>query len=123
MHAKASGRTKPEQQRLQTVTIRRLLENKWLAVVLALMLTGLGAATAGLFLKLGLDNLGRARLQLLELGPSLLLLPAIGGAGGLIGGLLVQTLAPAAQGSGIPQVIQYLRRQPIPMGLQVAWSS
>jgi len=119
MHAKASGRTKPEQQRLQTVTIRRLLENKWLAVVLALMLTGLGAATAGLFLKLGLDNLGRARLQLLELGPSLLLLPAIGGAGGLIGGLLVQTLAPAAQGSGIPQVIQYLRRQPIPMGLQV----
>ncbi|NQV11664.1 MAG: ClC family H(+)/Cl(-) exchange transporter [Cyanobacteria bacterium] len=119
MHANSSGRTKPERQRLQTVTIRRLLENQWLAVVLALMLTGLGAATAGLFLKLGLDNLGRARLQLLELGPSLLLLPAIGGGGGLIGGLLVQTLAPAAQGSGIPQVIQYLRRKPIPMGLQV----
>lgn len=103
-----------------TNVVRHLLEHRLLPVVLALILTGLGAATAGLLFKLGLDGLGRWRLRLLDLGPDLLLLPAIGGAGGLIAGLLVQRLAPAAQGSGIPQVKQFLRGRPIPMNLKVA---
>ncbi|WP_255147863.1 ClC family H(+)/Cl(-) exchange transporter [Synechococcus sp. ATX 2A4] len=103
-----------------TNVVRRLLEHRLLPVVLALILTGLGAATAGLLFKLGLDGLGRWRLRVLDLGPDLLLLPAIGGAGGLIAGLLVQRLAPAAQGSGIPQVKQFLRGRPIPMDLKVA---
>ncbi|MCP9819574.1 ClC family H(+)/Cl(-) exchange transporter [Synechococcus sp. Cruz-9H2] len=97
-----------------------MLEHRLLPVVLALILTGLGAATAGLLFKLGLDGLGRWRLRLLDFGPDLLLLPAIGGAGGLIAGLLVQICAPAAQGSGIPQVKQFLQGQPIPMNLKVA---
>ncbi len=57
---------------------------------------------------------------MLALGPDWLLLPAISGGGGLIAGLLVQIGAPAAQGSGVPQVMQFLRGQPIPMGLEVA---
>jgi CIC family chloride channel protein len=110
----------PKLDPVRSTSIRTLLEHQWLAVVLALVITGLGAATAALLFRAGLDDLGRWRIQMLALGPDLLLLPAIGGGGGLIAGLLVQTLAPAAQGSGIPQVMQFLRRRPIPMGIQVA---
>jgi CIC family chloride channel protein len=119
----ASAGTPPRLPRLEPVrstSIRQLLEHRWLAVVLALVVTGFGATTAALLFRSGLDGLGRWRIQMLELGPHWLVLPAIGGGGGLLAGLMVQTLAPAAQGSGIPQVMQFLRRQPIPMGLQVA---
>ncbi len=111
---------RPKLDPVRSTSIRTLLEHQWLAVVLALVITGLGAATAALLFRAGLDDLGRWRIQMLALGPDLLLLPAIGGGGGLVAGLLVQTLAPAAQGSGIPQVMQFLRRRPIPMGIQVA---
>ncbi|MDM7937091.1 MAG: chloride channel protein [Cyanobium sp. CZS 48M] len=97
-----------------------MLEVHWLKVILALVITGLGAATAALLFKLGLDGLGRLRLRMLALGPDWLLLPAISGGGGLIAGLLVQIGAPAAQGSGVPQVMQFLRGRSIPMGLEVA---
>jgi CIC family chloride channel protein len=98
-----------------------MLEQHWLAVILGLAITGLGAASAALLFKTGLDTLGRARLRMLQLGPDLLLLPAIGGGGGLVAGLLIQRLAPEAQGSGIPQVMQFLARRPIAMGIRVAW--
>ena len=106
--------------RNQTSVIRRMLEHQWFAVVVGLVITGLGAASAALLFKTGLDALGRTRLRLLDLGPSWLLLPAIGGGGGLLAGLLIQSLAPAAEGSGIPQVMRFLRRQPVAMGIQVA---
>ncbi|MFQ6539526.1 MULTISPECIES: chloride channel protein [Aphanothece] len=110
----------PRLEPVRSTSIRQLLEHRWLVVVLALIVTGLGAATAALVFRSGLDGLGRWRIHMLELGPRWLVLPAIGGGGGLVAGLLVQLLAPAAQGSGIPQVMQFLRRQPIPMGFQVA---
>ena len=120
MPRRRSAPALPRTEPISSSSIRRMLEHRWLPVVLALVITGLGAATAALLFRLGLDGLGRWRLRMLELGPRTLLLPAIGGTGGLVAGLLVQTFAPAAVGSGIPQVMQFLRRRPIPMGFQVA---
>ncbi|MEB3263469.1 MAG: chloride channel protein [Synechococcus sp.] len=110
----------PRLQPVRSTPIRRLLEHRWLVVILALVITGLGAASAALLFRTGLDDLGRWRIHMLALGPDLLLLPAIGGGGGLVAGLLVERLAPAAEGSGIPQVMQFLRHRPIPMGFPVA---
>jgi CIC family chloride channel protein len=107
-------------ERHQTTAIRRMLEHRWFPLVLGLVITGLGAASAALLLKGGLDLVGRARLRIVGLGPDLLLLPLICGAGGLMAGQLVQRLAPAACGSGIPQVMRFLRNRPVAMGFQVA---
>ena len=111
---------RPPLVRNQTTAIRRMLEHRWFPLILALVITGLGAASAALLFKGGLDLVGRARLRVLGFGPDLLLLPAIGGGGGLVAGLLVQRLAPAACGSGLPQVMRFLRNRPVAMGIQVA---
>jgi CIC family chloride channel protein len=53
-------------------SIRRLLEQRWLVVVLALMFTGLGAALTGVLFKVGIKVLGAWRLncwQTFLLGP------------------------------------------------------
>ncbi len=110
----------PQLKPMSSASILRLLQHRWFVVVLALIITGLGATTAAVLFRSGLEGLGRWRIQMQELGPNWVVLPAIGGGGGLLAGLLVQTLAPAAQGSGIPQVMQFLRRQSVPMGFQVA---
>jgi CIC family chloride channel protein len=110
----------PQLEAIHVAPIRGMLEHRWLPVVLALVITGLGAASAALLFRSGLDELGRRRLRLLELGPDPLLLPLVGAGGGLVSGLLVQYLAPAARGSGIPQVMEFLRNRPVPMGIQVA---
>ncbi len=120
VHSKPPGLRPSQSEAIPSGSIQRLLEHRWLPVVLALVITGLGAASAALVFRTGLDGLGRWRLRMLQLGPAWLLLPAITGGGGLIAGLLVQGLAPAAQGSGIPQVMLFLRRKPIPMGFRVA---
>jgi CIC family chloride channel protein len=120
MASRATGLPLPHLEQIRGADIRRLLEDRWLPVVLALIVTGLGAASAALLFRMGLDGVGRWRLRMVELGGGPLLLPVIGGGGGLVAGLLVQGLAPAAQGSGIPQVMQFLRRRPVPMGVQVA---
>jgi len=65
------------------------------------MLTGRVAIPPRLVPQTRLDNPAGPGCSLLELGPSCCLLPANRPLA-LIGGLLVQTLAPAAQGSGIP---------------------
>ena len=100
-------------------SIRKLLEQRWFVVVLALMLTGLGAALTGVLFKAGVNALGSWRLQLLSELPAWAVLPALGATGGLISGLLISKLAPAASGSGVSHIMAFLQHRAVPMGLQV----
>ncbi|MFL0751680.1 MAG: ClC family H(+)/Cl(-) exchange transporter [Prochlorococcus sp.] len=100
-------------------SIRKLLEQRWFVVVLALMLTGLGAALTGVLFKAGVNALGSWRLQLLSELPAWGVLPALGATGGLISGLLISKLAPAASGSGVSHIMAFLQHRAVPMGLQV----
>lgn len=100
-------------------SIRNLLEQRWFVVVLALMLTGLGAALTGVLFKAGVNALGSWRLQLLSELPAWAVLPALGATGGLISGLLIAKLAPAARGSGVSHIMAFLQHRAVPMGLQV----
>ena len=100
-------------------SIRNLLEQRWFVVVLALMLTGLGAALTGVLFKAGVNALGSWRLKLLSELPAWAVLPALGATGGLISGLLVAKLAPAARGSGVSHIMAFLQHRAVPMGLQV----
>ena len=103
-----------------TRSIRRLLEERWWSVALALLLTGFSAAAAGLLFKNGVGWLGTWRLRLLAQAPAVLVLPLMGGVGGLLSALLVRELAPTAAGSGITQVMVFLKGRPMPMGFRVA---
>ena len=100
-------------------SIRRLLERRWLVVVLALSLTGLGAAITGLLFKSGIHLLADWRLELLHDLPAWIVLPVLGATGGLISGSLIANLAPAAGGAGITHIMGFLRHRAVPMGLQV----
>ncbi len=100
-------------------SIRRLLERRWLVVVLALMLTGLGAALTAVLFKAGIKVLGGWRLELLADLPAWAVLPGLGATGGLVSGLLVSRLAPAAGGSGITHIMGFLKHRAVPMGLKV----
>ena len=100
-------------------SIRRLLERRWLVVVLALALTGLGAAITGLLFTGGINLLKDWRLELLNDLPAWLVLPALGGFGGLVSGWLISNLAPAAGGAGITHIMGFLRHKAVPMGLHV----
>ena len=100
-------------------SIQRLLERRWLVVVLALALTGLGAAITGLLFTGGINLLKDWRLELLNDFPAWVVLPALGGFGGLLSGWLISNLAPAAGGAGITHIMGFLRHRAVPMGLQV----
>ena len=100
-------------------SIRRLLERRWLVVVLALSLTGLGAAITGLLFKSGIHVLADWRLELLHDLPAWIVLPVLGATGGLISGSLIASLAPAAGGAGITHIMGFLRHRAVPMGLKV----
>ena len=100
-------------------SIRGLLERRWLVVVLALALTGLGAAITGLLFTGGINLLKDWRLELLNDFPAWVVLPALGGFGGLLSGWLISNLAPAAGGAGITHIMGFLRHRAVPMGLQV----
>ena len=100
-------------------SIRRLLKQRWLIVVFALALTGLGAALAGVLFKAGVYQLDEWRLALLQEMPPWLVLPALGGLGGLISGYLISKLAPEAGGSGVTHIMAFLRHRTVPMGLRV----
>ena len=100
-------------------SIQRLLERRWLVVVLALSLTGLGAAIAGLLFTSGINLLRDWRLDLLDELPAWVVLPALGGFGGMVSAWLVTRLSPAAGGAGITHIMGFLRHRPVPMGLRV----
>ncbi len=100
--------------------LERLIAQRWPAVFITLLVTSLGAAATGLLFKMGVGWLGSWRLRLLDLASPWLVLPLLGATGGALSGLMVQQLAPAAAGSGIPHVMRFLARQRVPMHLRVA---
>ena len=100
-------------------SIRKLLQKRWLVVVFALALTGLGAALAGVLFKTAVYQLDGWRLALLKEIPPWLLLPTLGGLGGLISGYLITKLSPEASGSGVTHIMAFLRHRTVPMGLRV----
>ncbi len=95
--------------------LRRLLQ-------LLLLAQAIGAGVAlGIWLynqEIALVN--GLRLQLAAAWPRPLVLPLFGLLGGAAAGALISGVEPAARGSGIVQVLLYLRGLPIPMGLRVA---
>ena len=102
-----------------STSIRKLLRQRWLIVVLALILTGFGAALTGVLFKAGVYTLENWRLKLLGIFPPFIVLPVLGGLGGFLSGTLIQKLAPAASGSGVTHIMAFLRHRPVPMGLKV----
>ncbi len=100
-------------------TIKKLLKTNWLKVVLALMLTGLGAALTGTLFKAGVHAVDEWRLALLQKFPAWFVLPALGGIGGSLSGYLISRLAPAAGGSGVTHIMAFLHHHKVPMGLRV----
>ena len=100
-------------------SIRKLLKQKWFVVVLALILTGLGAAVTGVLFKAGVIRLENWRLELLQKFPAWVVLPVLGGTGGFVSGTIISRLAPAASGSGVTHIMAFLRHRQVPMGLRV----
>ena len=100
-------------------SIRNLLKQRSFIVVVALLLTGLGAALTGVLFKAGIHSVEHYRIDLLKQFPRWVVLPLLGGLGGLISGTLIKEIAPAAGGSGISQIMAYLRHRDVPMGLKV----
>ncbi len=100
-------------------SIRKLLRQRWLIVVLALILTGFGAAITGTLFKSGVHLLEDWRLMLLKKFPSYLVLPALGGIGGFLSGTMIAKIAPAAGGSGVSHIMGFLRHKEVPMGIKV----
>ncbi len=89
-------------------------------VILEAFLIGIVAALGAVCLKESVAGLEWWRDNLAERFPLLLVLPALGVGGGGLAGLLIQTLAPEAAGSGMPQVKAVLARVPMALNLRVA---
>ena len=87
---------------------------------MALALTGLGGSLSAVVFRSGVHRLEELRLGLLEVVPPLITLPTLGVIGGLISGLLVSRIAPAAGGSGVSHLIGYLHNRNIPINIKVA---
>jgi len=100
-------------------SIKKLLRQRSLVVVFSLLLTGLGAAITSIFFKTGIYFINNWRLALLEQLPSIAVLPIIGALGGAIAGYLIKNIAPAAKGSGVSQIMGFLRHKKVPMNLKV----
>ena len=102
-----------------TRSIKRLLKQKSLVVVIALLLTGLGAAITSIFFKTGIYFINNWRLDLLNQFPSFLVLPLFGLLGGALSGQLIKSFAPSAKGSGVAQIMGFLRHKKVVMNLKV----
>ena len=100
-------------------SIKKLLKQRWLVVALALLLTGLGASLTSISFKTGIDIINNWRLELLKSYPAYIVLPLFGMTGGAISGFLIKNIAPAAKGSGVSQIMGFLRHKRVPMNLKV----
>ncbi len=100
-------------------TIRKIIEQKWYKVVVALILTGFGAAITGVLFKAGIHKLDDWKFNLLNQFPAWLVLPILGGIGGYISATLITRIAPSASGSGVTHIMAFLRHRAVPMGLRV----
>jgi chloride channel protein, CIC family len=98
--------------------IQGVLRPRQLAVLEA-SLIGLVAGLAAVALKQGVGALGSIRLAIADQYPALLVLPLIGGGGGLLSGWLVERFAPEAAGSGITQVKMALAGIPTALNARV----
>jgi len=100
-------------------SIKKLLKQRSLVVALSLLLTGLGASITSIFFKTGIYFINNWRLALLDQFPSIAVLPIFGALGGAIAGYLIKNIAPAAKGSGVSQIMGFLRHKKVPMNLKV----
>ena len=99
--------------------LRYLTQSSRFAILEACLI-GLVSGLAAVALQEGIGLLGGWRISLATQYPASLVLPAIGFAGGFVSGLLIETVAPDAKGSGIPQVKAALAQFPIALNWQVA---
>ncbi len=100
-------------------SIKKLLKQRSLVVAFSLLLTGLGASITSISFKTGIYFINNWRLALLDQFPSIAVLPIIGALGGAIAGYLIKNIAPAAKGSGVSQIMGFLRHKKVPMNLKV----
>ena len=100
-------------------SIKKLLKQRWFVVVIALLLTGLGASITSVSFKTGIYFINNWRLNLLDKYPPFIVLPLFGLVGGGISGFLIKNFAPAAKGSGVSQIMGFLRHKQVPMNLKV----
>ena len=97
------------------VKLRRLL-----MLFLLVNAIGLGVGVAIWVYALEIEAVNGLRLQLASRLPRLLVLPLMGALGGGLAGALISGVEPGAKGSGIIQVMVWLRGLPVPMGWKVA---
>jgi len=100
-------------------SIKKLLKQRSLVVAVSLLLTGLGASITSISFKTGIYFINNWRLALLDQFPSIAVLPIFGALGGAIAGYLIKNIAPAAKGSGVSQIMGFLRHKKVPMNLKV----
>ena len=100
-------------------SIKKLLKQRWFVVVIALLLTGLGASITSVSFKTGIYFINNWRLDLLDRYPPFIVLPLFGLVGGGLSGFLIKNFAPAAKGSGVSQIMGFLRHKQVPMNLKV----
>jgi len=100
-------------------SIKKLLKQRSLVVAFSLLLTGLGASITSISFKTGIYFINNWRLALLDQFPSIAVLPIFGALGGAIAGYLIKNIAPAAKGSGVSQIMGFLRHKKVPMNIKV----
>ena len=100
-------------------SIKKLLKQRWFVVAIALLLTGLGASITSVSFKTGIYFINNWRLNLLDKFPPFIVLPLFGLVGGGLSGYLIKNFAPAAKGSGVSQIMGFLRHKQVPMNLKV----